>query len=111
MEYQKIINLLNGTTNQRPKFKARNWVETNHESKGKYDRSNIRFQKLMIMSNLYNYSDEYILLKGAITVPHTETAGAAVNNANKKVIFKNWAPFTDCMTEIDNTYLVLKKLI
>ena len=63
----------------------------------------------MIMSNLYNYSNAYILLKG--TVPHMETAGAAVNNANKKVIFKNWAPFTDCMTKINNTYMVLKKSI
>ena len=29
-------------------------------------------------------------------------AGAAVNNTNKKVIFKNCAPFTDCITEINN---------
>ena len=32
-------------------------------------------------------------------------AGAAVNNTNKKVIFKNCAPFTDCITEINNTQL------
>ena len=63
----------------------------------------------MIMLNLYNYSDAYILLKE--TVPHMETAGAAVNNANKKVTFKNWAPLTDCMTKISNTYMALKKLI
>ena len=30
-------------------------------------------------------------------------AGAAVNNANKKLMFKNCAPFTDCITEINNT--------
>ena len=30
-------------------------------------------------------------------------AGAAVNNAKKKVIFKNCALFTDCITEINNT--------
>ena len=32
-------------------------------------------------------------------------AGAAVNNTNKKVIFKNVAPFTDCITEINNTQI------
>ena len=38
MEYQKIINLLDNTTNQASKFTARNWVEINEESKGKYDK-------------------------------------------------------------------------
>ena len=35
MEYQKIINLLDETTNQPSKFIARNWDEINDESKGK----------------------------------------------------------------------------
>ena len=57
----------------------------------------------MIRSNLCNYSDAYIILvKGTITVPNTRAAGAAVNN-NKKVIIKYCAPFTDCITEINNT--------
>ena len=29
--------------------------------------------------------------------------GAVVNNINKKVVFQNCAPFTDCITEINNT--------
>ena len=33
MEYQKIINLLDDTTNQPSKFRTRNWVEINDESK------------------------------------------------------------------------------
>ena len=57
----------------------------------------------MIRSNLCDYSEVYILLKGTITVPNTAAAGAAVNNTNKKIIFKNYAPFTDCITEINNT--------
>ena len=28
--------------------------------------------------------------------------GAVVNNINKKVVFQNCAPFTDCITEINN---------
>ena len=87
MEYQKITNLLDGTTNQPSKFRTRNWVEINDESKGRYDNSNIRFKTSMMRSNLCGYSDLYILAKGTIIVPNTAATGAAVNNANKKVIF------------------------
>ena len=47
----------------------------------------------MIRSSLFDYSDAYILVKGTITVPNTTAAGAAVNNTNRKVAFKNCAPF------------------
>ena len=55
----------------------------------------------MLRSSLCDYSDECTLVKGAITVPNTGTT-AALNNRNKKVIFKNCAPFTDCISEISN---------
>ena len=55
----------------------------------------------VIRSNLYDYTDAYILVKVTITVSNTAAAGAAVNN--KKVIFKNCAPFTNCITQINNT--------
>ena len=103
MEYQKIINMLDDTTNQPFKFRTRNWVEINDESKGRYDNSNIRFKTFIIRSNLCGYSDAYILVKGTITVQNTAAADVAVNNTHKKVIFKNCAPFTDCITEINNT--------
>ena len=57
MEYQKIINLLDNTANQPSKFRTRNWVEINNESKEKYDNSNIRFETPIIRSNLCDYSD------------------------------------------------------
>ena len=91
MEYQKIINLLDDTRNQRSKFRTGNLVEINDESKRKYDNSNIRFKTSMIRSNLCDYSDAYILAKGTITVPNMKAVGAAVNNTNKKVICKNYA--------------------
>ena len=78
-------------------------VEINDESKGKYDNGNIRFKTSMIRSNLCDYSDAYILVQGFTTVPNTVAAGAAVNNTNKRVIFKNCAPFTNYITEINNT--------
>ena len=89
MEYQKIITLLDDTTNQPSTFRARNSVEINEELEGKYNNSNIRFKTSMVRSNLSDYSDAYILIKGtALTVPNTAAAGAAVNSSNKKSIFR-----------------------
>ena len=103
MKYKKILKLLDDTTNQASKFRTRNWVEINYELKGKYDKSNIRFKTSMIRSSLCDYSDAYILVNGTTTVPNTAAAGAAVNNINKKLIFKNSAPLTNCVTAINNT--------
>ena len=36
MEYQKTANLLGNTTNQPSKFRTKNWVEINDESKESY---------------------------------------------------------------------------
>ena len=57
----------------------------------------------MLRSSLCDYSDAYILAKGNITVNNTAADGAAANNTNKKVIFKNCAPFTRCISKINNT--------
>ena len=59
----------------------------------------------MLRSSLCDYSDAYILIKGNITVNNTAAAGAAANNTNKKVIFKNCAPFTNCISKINNTQI------
>ena len=53
----------------------------------------------MIRSNLCDYSDAYILAMGIITFLNTADAGVVVDNTNKKVLFKNCAPFTNCITE------------
>ena len=57
----------------------------------------------MLKSSLCDYSDAYILVKGTITVNNTAAADAGANNTYKKVIFKNCAPFTNCISEINNT--------
>ena len=54
----------------------------------------------MLRSSLCDYSDAYILVKGNITVNDTAAEGAAVNNTNRKLIFKNCAPFTNCISKI-----------
>ena len=56
----------------------------------------------MLKSSLCDYSHAYIPVKGTINVNNTADAGAALNN-NRKVIFKNCAPFTNCISEINNT--------
>ena len=104
MEYQKIVNLIDDTPNQPSKFRTKNWVEINDESRGAYNvGSQIKFKTTMLKSSLCDYSDAYILVKGTISVNNTAADGAAKNNASKKVIFKNCAPFTNCISEINNT--------
>ena len=76
----------------------------NDQSRETYNaNSDIKFKSSMIRSNLYDYSDSYMHFKGTIAVPNTAGADSTVNNTNKKVIFRNCAPFTDCMSEINNT--------
>ena len=56
MEIQIVINLLNNTSNQLSKFKAKNWVEINEESRGTYSvNSEIRFRNAMLKSSLFVY--------------------------------------------------------
>ena len=100
MEYQKILNLLN---DQPSKFRTRKWVEINDGARGTYSlNKQIKFRTSMLRSSLCDYSDAYILAKGNITVNNTADDGAAANNTNKKVIFKNCAPFTSCISKINN---------
>ena len=103
MEYQKIANLIDDTSNQPSKFRTKSWGQINGESRGTYNvNSQIKFKTTMLKSSLCDYSDAYILVKGTIAV---NNIAAAVNNANKKVIFKNCAPFTNCISEINNTQI------
>ena len=59
----------------------------------------------MLQSSLCDYGNVYILVKGTITLVGQGATEAAIqaNRNNEQVIFKNCAPFTDCITEINNT--------
>ena len=107
MEYQKIANLIDDDASNHPsKVRTRDLVEIIDESRGAYNvNSQIKFKTTMLKSSLCDYSDAYILVKGTISVNNTAAAGAAANNTNKKVIFKNCAPFTNCISEINNTQI------
>ena len=60
--------MLNDESNQPSKLRARNWVEINHESRGTYTSNDIKFKNTMLRSNLCDYADAYILVKGTITI-------------------------------------------
>ena len=62
------------------------------------------------MSSSCDHTEAYIFIKGTITVSDTGT-GTTPNNGNKKVIFKNCAPFSECISEINNTEIDLAKEI
>ena len=95
--------MLDNASNQLSKFGTENWVQINDDSIGTYNpNKQIKFKTTMPKSSLCDYSDAYILFKGKITVNNTGTV-AAPNNRSKKVIFKNCAPFTNCIIEINKT--------
>ena len=90
MEYQKMINLLDNAPNQPTKFRTKNWVEINHNSRGTYSSDcQIKFKTSMLRSDLCDYSDAYILVSGAITVPGAVNNDAVrrLDERNKGVIF------------------------
>ena len=107
MEYQKIANLLDNTSNQPSKFRTKNWVEINDESRGTYTSNDIKFKTTMLRSNLCDYADAYILVKGTITIPGVgdDDAAKQLDERNKGALFKNCAPFTKCISRINNTVI------
>ena len=104
MEYQKIANLLDNVSNQPSKFRRRYWSEIYDNARGNYfSTKQIRFKTSMLRTILCDYSDAYILVKRNMTVNNTLDVGAAANNTNRKVIFKNCALFSNCISKISNT--------
>ena len=107
MEYDKINNLLLSEDNESEKlskFVTREYVRVNGLSNMYNENKSIRFKTPMLRSNLCDYSDAYILVKGTTTV----MAPGVNNNANnirdkrnRPVILKNNAPFVSCITRIN----------
>ena len=99
---QKIINLLNDTDNESSKFATRKWYLINDQNNTEYGEKNenvssIKFEVKVIKANLCDYLDAIILVTGDIA--------AAGSNANTKVVFKNYARFTRCVTHTHDEYV------
>ena len=107
MEYDKINILLLSEANENEilsKFVTREYVRVNSLLNMHNENKSIRFKTPMLRSNLCDYSDAYILVKGTITV----TAPGANNGANnirdkrnRPLILKNNATFVSCITRIN----------
>ena len=96
--------MLDNKPNQPTKFKTKNWVVINDESRRMYNEDNqIRFETSILRSSLCDYRDAYILVKGTIAV--AKETEAAPNNAKKKLILKNCVPFTSCISRLNNTQI------
>ena len=99
MEHYKISELLNDSTVS--KFVTKKWVEVNDLSSGQYSvKKFIRFKTSMFRSDLCDYGNAYIAVKGTITVTGTNNG----SKRNKKLVFKNNDPFRSCISKINNTF-------
>ena len=121
MEFQKIVNFLETISDHKdlPKFVTKKWVEVYDQSQGNYDvNKEIRIKTSMLRFDLCDFSDAYIVVTGNIVIkkifttdeieaPNNIVANVtATNTANnnvfgeKKLVFKNNAPFINCVTII-----------
>ena len=104
MEYQKITNLLDTTLDNVPRCITKKWIEVHDQSGSAEDRykpsKQIRFKTSMLRSDLCDFSDAYIVVKGTITVTNPND-----NAYDKKLALKNSAPFTSCISKINNTLI------
>ena len=103
-EFQNVINLLGKTPDEVPRFATGKWMEVYDQSgnaEDKYKTSKqIRIKTSMLRSDLCDFSDAYFVVKGKITVTDPN------NDAyNKKLAFKNNAPFVSCISKINNTLI------
>ena len=85
MEYDKINNLLDKESEMSEKlskFVTRQYVKVNSLSNTYNENKSIRFKTPMLRSDLCDFADAYVLVKGTITV----TANAGANNIRDKKI-------------------------
>ena len=99
MEFKKITNFLDITSDYKdlPRFVTKKWIEVYDQSEGNYDvNKEIRIKTSMLRSDLCDYSNAYIVVKGTITIVRPNNA-----KRNKSVAFKNNTPFINCISKIN----------
>ena len=97
--------MLDNASNQRSKFRTRNWSEINDESRGTYTGNSIKFKTTLLRSNLCDHADAFILVNGTITITGDgdDDVAKTADERDKGVTFKNCAPFIKCISRINNT--------
>ena len=100
MDYEKITNLLGNASHKVPGLITKKWIEVYDQFGETYNTNKqIRFKTSLLRSDLCDYSDAYIVVKGDITVE-------GANNRDKKnraFTFKNNAPFISCISKINGS--------
>ena len=102
MGFQKITNFLGTTFDDKdlPRFVTKKWIEVYDQSEGNYNvNKEIRIKTSMLRSDLCDFSDAYIVVKGDITLEGDNDA----NKRNKNLTFKNDTPFMNCISKINGT--------
>ena len=101
MEYQKITNLLGNTSDQVSRFITEKWIEIYDQSGGTYNTNNqIRFKTPILIFDLCDYNDAYIVVTGKITATNRNNFAY-----DEKLAFKNNAPFISCVSKVNNTLI------
>ena len=102
MEYQKILNLVDTTSDSVPRFVTKKWVKLHDPSGEAYSTNKqIRFKTSMLRSDLCDYSDSYIVVKGTITVEGADK----IDRKKRPLAFKSNASFISCISNINNTLI------
>ena len=104
MEYQKITNLLGTTIDEIPRFITKKWVKVYDQSGSADNRykpnKQISFKTSILRSDLCDYCNAYIVAKEDTTVANPGNV-----LYDKKLAFKNNAPFTSRILKISNTLI------
>ena len=80
-----------------PRFVTKIWIEVYDQAGGNYNVSKeIRIKTSMLRSDLCDFSDAYIVVKGTITVTIPDNA-----KRNKRVAFKNNSTFINSISKIN----------
>ena len=102
MEYNKINNLLDRPRDKLSKFVTKNWIKVNNLSRNNYDdKKQIRFKTSMLRSDLCDFSNAYVLVKGTITVTAPEGQDQLRDKKNRPLVLKNNASFISCIAKIN----------
>ena len=102
MQCQKIINLLDTTSDNVPRFNTKKWIEVREQSGESYNiNSQIRFKTSMPRSDICNYSDAYIVIKRTIAVEGAND----IDEHSRSLILKNNAPFISFVSKINGTLI------
>ena len=108
MEYQKIRDLLGTTLDEVPRFITKKWVKVHDQSGSADDRykpnKQIRFKASMLRSDLYDYFDAFIVVKGDIVLTKVIRSRFSATR-NRFLAFKNNTPFTNCISKINNVLI------